>query len=217
MFFRRSLCVLLLVLLKSSLILQADTNVILGSVRQFSGPGDANLDLTGRFDFAINFSPDDPLRVVNGMTFTPDNQGIAGATFISPQNIAGWQTKPEFGATADANALEEIMHDIRWADNGSGQKVQATLRVTPGLAYKIQVLISGNGPENRRWDIRFNGLNAVDEITSLGASPGQSYAPNRCTPSFPSSQVRGQSKMRSSPSPDMSCASPLPCLLASLQ
>ncbi len=181
MFFRRFLCVLLLVLLHSSLLLRANTTALLGNVRQFSGPGDPNLDLLGRFDYAINFSPDDPVRVVNGVSFTPDNKVIAGATFISPQNIAGWQTKPEFGATADANALEEIMYDIRWADNGSGQKVQATLKVTPGLAYKIQVLISGNGPENRRWDIRFNGLNAVDEITSLGASPGQSYAQNRST------------------------------------
>lgn len=157
----------------------AGTVVTLGTIRSFSGPNDPNLDLEGRFDYAINFSPDDPVRVVKGLTFRPDTQAIAGATLLGPQNVVGWQGKPEYGASADDNALEDIMHDIRWANAGGGEKLQARLAVSPGIPYKLQLLISGNHAESRRWDIRFNGQNAVDEITSLGVSPGESFAPNR--------------------------------------
>ncbi|HEX2750242.1 MAG TPA: lamin tail domain-containing protein, partial [Verrucomicrobiales bacterium] len=160
---------------------RANTTVLLGTVSQFTGPDDPALDLTGQFEYAINFSTDDPVRTVKGVTFTPDNQSIPGATLLGPQFVTPWQTRPEYGASADANALEEIMHDIKWADAGAGQKVMATLTVTPGIVYKLQILISGNSAENRNWDIRVNGQNAVDEITSLGARPGQSYAVNRST------------------------------------
>ena len=145
----------------------AGTVVTLGPVRPCTGPADPNLDFTGLFDYAVNFSPDDPVRTVSGLTFRPDTQSIPGASFIGPRNVTAWQAKPEYGVSADANALEEIMHDIRWALS-PGEKLQATLAVTPNIPYKIQILISGNNAENRIWDIRINGQPAVDEITSLG-------------------------------------------------
>ncbi len=159
--------------------IHAGTVVTLGSIKQFTGPTDPNVDITGQFDYAVNFSPDDPVRTVNGLQFKPDNQPIPGATFLGPQYVVAWQAKPEFGISADANELEEIMHDIRWANATGGEKVMATLAVSPGIPYKIQILIGGNNPESRIWDIRFNGQNAVDEITSLGAAPGATYAGNR--------------------------------------
>src|ERR1043165_3507416 len=97
-------------------IARANTVVLLGTVSQFTGPDDPNLDLTGQFDYAINFSTDDPVRTVKGLQFKPDNQIIPGATLLGPQFVTPWQTKPEFGATPDANALEDIMQDIKWAD-----------------------------------------------------------------------------------------------------
>lgn len=176
--FRTYLGGLLLLLLG---VARANTVVTLGSVAPFDGPNAAALDLSGPFDYAINFSPSDPPRSVRGLVFKPDNQVIAGATLVGPQQVEPWQNRPDFGASADDDALEEVLHDIRWADSGSGQKLQASLVVTPGLTYKLQILISGNGPENRRWDIRINGQPAVDEITSLGSSPGETYASNRAT------------------------------------
>lgn len=178
---RRLLQFSAIAILSLSAGVRAGTVVHLGSVNSFTGPTDPNLDLTGLFDYAVNFSANDPQRTVNGLVFKPDTQAIPGASFIGPQNVAPWQAKPEFGSSTDANELEEIMHDIRWANNGSGEKLQASLAVTPGIPYKIQILISGNNPEARRWDIRLNGQNAVDEITSLGIGPGGTYASNRCT------------------------------------
>lgn len=157
----------------------AATSVKLGTVTQIRGPQD--LDLEGEFAYAINFSANDPARVVRGVTFLPDRLAIPGATLVGPQQVAPWQTKPEFGTSADANALEEVYQDIRWANSGGGERLRATLSVQHGQEYKLQVLISGNGDENRRWDIRVNGKDAVDEITSLGSSPGQSYSRSKAT------------------------------------
>lgn len=170
----RAVCTLLALLTGFA---SAGTVVTLGTISQFTGPNDPNLDLNGQFAYAINFSPDDPVRTVNGLNFIPDTQAIPGATLLGPQNVVAWQGKPEYGVTADANSLEEIMHDIRWAQ-APAQKLQATLDVTPNISYKLQILISGNHLESRFWDIRINGQNAVDEICSLGIGPGQTYAPN---------------------------------------
>lgn len=172
---------ILLLLLACAMPSLAGTVTTLGSIKQFTGPDDPNLDLAGLFEYAVNFSPDDPVRTVNGLQFKPDTQSIPGASFIIPQNVVSWQARPEYGASTNANALEEIMHDIRWANAGSGEKLQATLAVTPGIPYKLQILISGNTTENRNWDIRFNGQPAVDEISSLGPMPGSTYAGNRST------------------------------------
>src|SRR5262252_3569729 len=94
----------------------AATSVKLGSVTQITGPQD--LDLEGDIIYAINFSADDPVRTVRGVAFQPDRLTIPGATLVGPQQVTPWQTKPEFGSTADANQLEEILADIRWADSG---------------------------------------------------------------------------------------------------
>ena len=171
------LCLSLLAATLSLAAARANTVVSLGTVSQISGP--QSVDLVGEIVYAINFSTDDPVRTVAGVQFRPDNQPISGATLYGPNNVTPWQTRPEFGASVDANEFEEIMHDIRWATNPD--KLSARLTVNAGEEYKLQVLFSGNSFENRKWDIRVNGQNCVDEVTSLGASPGQTYAQSRST------------------------------------
>lgn len=175
----RGVCFPLALLLVGLLPASAATSVRFGTITQITGPAD--LDLTGDFVYAINFSADDPVRTVRGVRFLPDTQAIPGAQLTGPQNVTPWQTKPEFGSGLDANQLEEILADIRWANTGSSERLRASLTVTAGEEYKLQILISANGNEDRRWDIRVAGREAVDEITSLGASPGQTYLPNRAT------------------------------------
>lgn len=172
-------CALLLAAMLSLLAGEARGNTVvnLGTLSQITGPQD--LDLVGQMVYAINFSANDPVRTVAGVQFLPDTQAIPGATLYGPNNVTPWQNRPEFGASADANELEEILHDIRWATNPD--KLSARLAVTAGEEYKLQVLFSGNTFEDRKWDIRVNGQNAVDEVTSLGASPGQSYSSARAT------------------------------------
>lgn len=179
----RSLCgcawpVLLLLLLTAGTA-TASTVVHRGTVRQISGPAD--LDLEGEIVYAINFSTDDPVRVLRGVPFLPDHDPIPGATLVGPQQVTPWQNRPEFGDSPDDEVLEDLCHDIRWANAGGGERLRATLAVQVGEEYQLQILISANTSEDRRWDIRVDGNPAVDEITSLGASPGQSYAPDRAT------------------------------------
>lgn len=157
----------------------ADTLVRFGTITQIAGAAD--LDLDGDILYAINFSADDGPRTIRGVTFLPDSRPIPGATLVGPQQVTGWQTRPEFGAGTDDQQLEELLHDIRWANADASERLAATLAVTPGEEYQLQILISGNTSENRRWDIRVAGRDAVDEITSLGASTGQRYARNRAT------------------------------------
>ena len=149
---------------------QAGTVVNAGSISAIHGPND--LDLLGEIVYAINFSPDDPPRTVNGIVFTPDTAPPVGATLVGPQNVVGWQTKPEFGDTPSDNELEAVFQDIRWANNANGERLEAHLPVTAGQSYKVQILISGNhAADNRRWDIEVEGAIVVDEIVSLGESP----------------------------------------------
>jgi hypothetical protein len=160
---------LLAILAATAGSMEAATTVNAGSINVVTGPED--LDLVGEIVYAINFSPNDPPRTVNGVVFTPDTSPPPGATLVGPNDVAGWQTKPEFGDTVSDNELEEIFHDIRWANNGAGQLLEAHLPVTAGETYKLQILISGNhAADDRRWDIEVEGEMVVDEIVSLGES-----------------------------------------------
>jgi len=147
----------------------ASTTVNAGSIGVITGPND--LDLLGEIVYAVNFSPNDPALTVNGVVFSPDTPPPAGASFVLPQNVAPWQTKPEFGDSLSDNNLEEIFQDIRWANNGVGERLEAHFAVNAGETYKIQILINGNhAADDRRWDIEVEGAISVDEITSLGES-----------------------------------------------
>jgi hypothetical protein len=156
----------------------AATTVSAGTISFVRGPAD--LDLSGTFPYAVNFSTNDPELIVNGVTFVPDTAPPIGASFVIPQSVTPWQATPQFGTSADENNLEQIYQDIRWANNAAGERLEAHFNVTPGQTYKIQILVSGNAPENRRWDIEVEGNLSVDEFTSLGLSaPGTMLPPYR--------------------------------------
>ena len=157
----------------------AVTTVNFGTVSQFTGPADLNLD-PANVVYAVNFSNNDPDLTINGVTFLHDRQVIPGFSSVGPNQVTPWQNKPEYGAGADNDNLEQMMNDIRWANAGGGQSLTASADVTAGNDYRLQLLISGNHPESRNWDIRVEGADAVDEITSLGES-GETYDVGRST------------------------------------
>ena len=157
---------------------EAATTVSAGSVSPVRGPDD--LDLSGDIVYAVNFSPNDPDLIIKGVTFVPDSVAPGGSFFVLPNTVAPWQVRPNFGTSADADALEQVYEDIRWANAGAGQQLEAHFPVIPGQTYKVQVLVYGNAPESRRWDISVEGSTSVDEFTSLGISaPGTSLPPYR--------------------------------------
>ncbi len=145
-----------------------------GAVTAINGPD--GLDLAGEFIHAINFSANDPALTVKGVRFRPDTAIPSGFT-VGNNQVAPWQARPSFGDTVDDNALEQLFEDIRYCLPANGQSLQAHLPVTSGETYKIQLLFYGNGTENRRWDIEVEGVQTVDEITSLGVDL-PAYSPN---------------------------------------
>jgi hypothetical protein len=146
-----------------------------GSLGTFSGPGD--LDLSGDFKYAVDVGGGG--GTVSGLAFTNDT--VAGVT-VTAENLASpWSTKPEFGATADDNTLEGIMHGIRWtnATNGAPVSVLVDLDVTAGNTYELQLLWTENywsGP-NRTFDVSIEGALAVDEL-DIRVVTGQSGQPS---------------------------------------
>jgi hypothetical protein len=109
---------------------------------------------------------------VNGVLFRVDNgpDPIPGYRSDLTHNVTDWETKPEYGDTEDDDNLEEIMHDIRWTDNSAGP-VGVHFEVTPNTEYTLQLLISGNHDEDRKWDILIEDELAVDEFDSTADQP----------------------------------------------
>ena len=169
-----SLSVVNLCLLTFPSLVSAATVVNSGTISAINGP--SALDLTGEIVHAINFSADDPDRTVRYVRFTPDSALAPGLT-VGPNNVTPWFAKPDFGVGADEGSLAEIFADIRWANAGAGETLQAHLPVVTGETYKLQILVYGNRDENRRWDIEGEGAITVYEITSLGASDGDGFLP----------------------------------------
>jgi hypothetical protein len=169
-----SLSVVNLCLLTFPSLVSAATVVNSGTISAINGP--SALDLTGEMVHAINFSANDPDRTVRYVRFTPDSALAPGLT-VGPNNVTPWFAKPDFGVGADEGSLSEIFADIRWANAGAGETLQAHLPVVTGETYKLQILVYGNKDENRRWDIEVEGAITVDEITSLGASDGDGLLP----------------------------------------
>jgi Bacterial TSP3 repeat len=158
--------------------LGAATTVNFGTISEITGPAD--LDLAGDIRYAVRFNGPD--MTVNGVTFVSDNPPPAGFSSVGTQNVVNWQTKPEFGSTPDDEALEEIYSDIRWTNAAVDPPLQATMDVTVGLQYRLQILFYGNHAGDRRgWDIQVDNVDAVDNITSLGVDAGGGvplYSPN---------------------------------------
>lgn len=156
----------------------AATTVNAGAINVVTGPATLNL---ANPVYAVNFVGPD--ATVNGVTFQSDTTAIAGFSSVGPQNVVGWQTKPEFGSSADDDSLEQIYQDIRWTNAAADPPLQANMDVTAGQQYRLQILFYGNHAlDTRGWDISVDGTLVVDNVSSLGAYSDPlllpAYSPN---------------------------------------
>ena len=128
--------------------------------------------------YAVNVSADNAVRTVNGIAFNPTDGPLGpvpGVAVASNQSANNWGTlAPEYGAGADNDALEDIMHDIRY---GSGGDVEIDIDVTSGLTYKLTMMFSENHATvegAREFDIEVEGLLLIDAFDVLEEAGGQS-------------------------------------------
>lgn len=127
--------------------------------------GVSTLDTTGTFDYAIDFgntsSANGPgAKVVNGLTFQSAESATSFGVFAEnniPYHLV------DLGPTADDNALEDILHTIRYEDTASEGEVLATdLPVTAGQMYKLTLLFADSNAANREFDVNVDGMRIWD-------------------------------------------------------
>ncbi|MEX2212784.1 MAG: LamG-like jellyroll fold domain-containing protein, partial [Phycisphaeraceae bacterium] len=143
----------------------------------------SDLDLQGKFAYALNIGQggSGSAGTVMGLEFTGD--GVAGATVQAESTIfPAWGPKPEYGPDASNNALENIMHSIRFDSNANAALpgILVDLAVDVGANYKLQLLFSENGftaPNNRTFDIEIEGAIIVNDGEVLAATGGWSGNP----------------------------------------
>ncbi|MFW6107575.1 MAG: malectin domain-containing carbohydrate-binding protein [bacterium] len=132
-----------------------------GNVSSF---GDASeLDFSGDITYAVNVGGS-TTPVIGDAAFTTDS--VAGCSVTAQNQANPWSSRPELGPTADDDALEGMLHSIRWS--GDPRSVDVELDVTAGRTYKMQLLWTENywnePDEHRFFDVRVEGALAVDEL-----------------------------------------------------
>ena len=128
----------------------------------------ASLDFSGDITHAVNFGGSGG-AVIGDAVFTGDT-GVENVE-VSAENLASpWGTAPDVGATAEDDALEEILHSIRWQGTNSNTPGNDGVHVrvsglTEGEGYKLQLLFGERGA-NRGFDVTVNGVQIADEFTT---------------------------------------------------
>lgn len=142
------------------------------SVGYFSGPGvGQGLDLSGSFDYAVQFSTNN-VRTISGVNFW-GYQSVAGLGITTHYAVDNWGLKPEYGTSTDANALEDMMHDVVYYSLANFSLSLSNLTI--GAQYKLQLLLSENyydgvtfKPSVRRYQsINVEGTRIATDLDSL--------------------------------------------------
>ncbi|MFO7899964.1 MAG: PEP-CTERM sorting domain-containing protein [Planctomycetota bacterium] len=132
-----------------------------GSVSSFADASE--LDFSGDITYAVNVGGS-TTPVIGDAAFTTDS--VAGCSVTAQNRADPWSSRPDLGPTADDNALEGMLHSIRWS--GAPRSVDVELDVTAGRTYKMQLLWTENywnePDEHRLFDVQVEGALAVDEL-----------------------------------------------------
>lgn len=138
---------------------------------------DFTTDDGGTFLYAVNVGG--PSVTVQDVVFSADadagnpGAGIPGLTLVAQNHILGWGGRNEMGNTPDADALEEILHSIRWSARPASVNITME-NLVPGGEYRLQLLFAEKCCD-RAWDIFVNGDLIVDDFSANGLA-GQNPA-----------------------------------------
>jgi hypothetical protein len=144
---------------------QPTNTVLSGTIGTFTG-GDAGegLDMSGNFAYAINVGGPGG-AVVGDATFTDgtiagmEGGASPGASITVANEVLAWHL-PDYGDSPADDGLETVLQSIRW---NTPPGVDIDLEVTPGQAYKLQLLFAENCCD-RGFDITLDGELMVDNF-----------------------------------------------------
>ncbi len=134
----------------------------------------ADLNFGNHVVYAIDFPGAG--GTVNGVTFTDEN--APGVTVNSNFFPDPWGAAPDYGATADDDALESIMGGIRAGLNGGS--VSIDLAVDPGVQYRLQMMFSDNfwtSSGQRSFDVSIEGQEVLTDFDILAVTGNWSGQP----------------------------------------
>jgi len=154
------------VVLFSAALALADTTIFLGSIDNFDGPNDLDLDPT-KIVYAIEVGGDGTDRPVRGVTFLSDSNVIAGYSHNAGGRLDWSGYSFTDGLPADNTQLNEIMNNARCCGTHT-----YNLDVTTGTSYRLQLLWGEADLRKRVWDVRIDGQDALDEIDINGLIVG---------------------------------------------
>ena len=141
------------------------------TIAPFTGgdPGEG-IDLTGTFPYAINVRGP-AAGPIQGVNFTSsESGGTPGLTFSAPNEILNY-TNPNYGSTANDDALEIVMQSIRW---NTGPVSFDLAGLTPGNVYKVQLLFSdAYGVPSRFFNVSTEGTIIAPNFTSGSLTSNQ--------------------------------------------
>jgi hypothetical protein len=119
--------------------------VLSGSIGTFTGgdPGEG-LDMEGQFVYAIDVGNLGDVTVGDAEFTDGSEAGMAigtspGASITDANEIPDWHTVADYGNSDNDNALELVMHGIRWNEPPG---LQIDLDVDPGQQYQLQLLFA---------------------------------------------------------------------------
>jgi hypothetical protein len=96
----------------------------------------------------------------------------------SNAGINNWGSKPELGSTADDDALEGILHDIRYSNNAT---VSIDADVEAGMKYRLQLLFSENWHDgsgtHRFFDVLVDDVELAEALDLNDVTGGWSDTP----------------------------------------
>ena len=122
-------------------------------------PGEG-LDFSGNFLYAVDVCG--PGGVTIGDAHFTDDSSVPGLSVSAQNEILEWGEPLDFGGSAGDDALELLMHSIRWSSHPAPLTV--TMEVTPGVEYRLQLLFHEQCC-SRGFDVLVDGQQIVDEYS----------------------------------------------------
>lgn len=123
-------------------------------------PGEG-LDLAGTFLSAFNVGTNGAAPgAVQDVTFNDDTAG--GVVVTAVNEVGAWHA-PTYGDTTNDDNLEHVMKSIRW-NSAPGPVEVSVPGLTPGRAYKLQLLFAEQCCAGRAFDVEVEGLHRLDEF-----------------------------------------------------